>query len=600
VLKKYINKAAISESLSIFMWLLRLCFTTNPIESTLFLTSAALQTLLGIFGYFATAKITTILFSVIAGTRNSHEVWKWFILLVLSSLLANICYRINHSLDRRIYFNLTRWSSLTFARQLCTIDLKDFYNSDIRNTITRLNQGATWQLPNAAYFSLAICQSIFNTLVTTITIGLAVWWLVPVFVVLLIPMLINESKLSGIGWFVFSNEGDGQHIFWGIMSVFQEVKKQFEIRALGASKRLLSMLDSLTTRFYKAQIKEVNKTNRIAALAILAQFLREGVAQGWLLARAISRSISIESYLFNVSMVFRLDGAISGTFSTIAQMNEGAKYAVDFRAFMNMKPTIIDSSTAIQIKKSPPKIEFINVSFKYPESHKNIFTNLSFVIGEGEKVALVGENGAGKSTIVKLLLRFYELESGRIEINGINIQDIEIDSLLNQLAVLFQDFNQYTMTVKDNIAISDSSIDMNRVRQAASLSGALEVIESLPKKFDTYLNPSIKDGVELSGGQWQKIALARAFYRDANIMILDEPTSAIDAKAEYEIFNNIFERHDSKTALIISHRFSTVRKADRIVVLDKGNVVENGTHNDLLELEGLYAEMFNKQAEGYR
>lgn len=466
--------------------------------------------------------------------------------------------------------------------------------------ITRLNQGVTWQLPNVAYFSLAICQSVFNTVVTTIAIGLTAWWLVPVFIVLLIPMLINEAKLSGIGWFVFSNEGDGQQLFWGIMSVFQEVKKQFEIRALSASKRLVGMLDSLTIRFYKAQIKEVNKTNRIAALAIFAQFLREGVAQGWLLSRVLSKSISIQSYLFNMSMVFRLDGAISGTFSTIAHMNEGIKFAVDFRTFMAIQPTIIDPEHAVQIEKAPPKIEFINVSFRYPESHKNVFTDLSFVINSGEKVALVGENGAGKSTIVKLILRFYTLDSGRIEVNGVDIRDIEIESLLSQVAVLFQEFNQYTMTVKDNIAISDSSLDMKRVKRAAGLSGALEIIESLPKKFDTYLNPSIKDGVELSGGQWQKIALARAFYRDANIMILDEPTSAIDAKAEYEIFNNIFERHDGKTALIVSHRFSTVRKADRIVVLDNGKVVETGSHADLLKKDGLYAEMFNKQAEGYK
>ena len=600
MLKIHINKAAIGESLGIFWWLLKLCFKTNPLESTIFLISAALQTFLGIFGYFATAKITTILFAVIAGTKQSHELWKWFFLLVVSSLIANICYRVNHVVDRRIYFKLTHWSSLTFARQLCNIDLKDFYDSDIRNMITRLNQGVTWQLPNVAYFSLAICQSVFNTVVTTITIGLAAWWLVPVFIVLLIPMLINEAKLSGIGWFVFSNEGDGQQLFWGIMSVFQEVKKQFEIRALGASKRLIGMLDSLTIRFYKAQIKEVNNTNRIAGLAITAQFLREAVAQGWLLARALSRSISVQSYLFNMSMVFRLDGAISGTFSTIAHMNEGIKFAVDFRTFLALQPTIIDPPGAVQIEKAPPRLEFINVSFRYPQSHKNVFSDLSFVINAAEKVALVGENGAGKSTIVKLLLRFYKLESGRIEINGIDIQDIEIDSLLSQVAVLFQDFNQYTMTVKDNIAISDSTVDMKRVRRAAGLSGALEIIEALPKKFDTYLNPSLKDGVELSGGQWQKIALARAFYRDANIMILDEPTSAIDAKAEYEIFNNIFESHDGKTALIVSHRFSTVRKADRIVVLEKGRVVETGSHKDLLKKDGLYAEMFNKQAEGYR
>ncbi len=596
---KKLKNLNIREILSVFFWLAHLCFKLKPWASSIYLLSAAFQTLSGIFGYYSTAKVTSLIISHLSNGSGTSEVWKWFILLISSSLLSNIAYRLNHMLDRRIYFSLTHWASLTFAKQLCNIDMQDFYDNDIRNTITRLNQGITWQLPNAAYFTLAVFQSLFNTLVTIISIGLAVWWLVPLFILLMIPMLVNEARMSSIGWFVFSQEGNGQTIFWGIMSNFQEVKKQFEIRALGVARKLQDILEKLTTKFYKKQLAELKKTNYLTAGAVVAQFVREAVAQGWLIAKVLNRTISVESYLFYVSMVFRLDGAISGLFSTFAQMSEGIKFSTDFRKFLSIKPTIVDNTDSIDVENTPPKIEFVNVRFKYPKSSNYIFENLNLTINSGESLALVGENGAGKSTIVKLILRFYKLEGGRIEINGIDINDISIESLLHQTAVLFQEFNQYTLTARDNIAISDKKASMKKVRSAAALSGADKIIEKLPFGFDTYLNPTIEGGAELSGGQWQKVALARAFYRRPNFLILDEPTSAIDAKAEAEIFNNIFQEHSGKTALIISHRFSTVRKADRVIVLDKGRVVEQGTHTELMQTKGLYSEMFNKQAEGY-
>jgi ATP-binding cassette subfamily B protein len=255
---------------------------------------------------------------------------------------------------------------------------------------------------------------------------------------------------------------------------------------------------------------------------------------------------------------------------------------------------------AMALTSTPPSIEFIDAQFSYPGAKKPVFSGLNLRIEAGQKVALVGENGAGKSTIIKLLMRFYELDKGQLLINGIDILDVQIETWYRELATLFQDFNEYPLTVSDNISISGVYEDSKRVKVAAKLSGADKYIGTLPKNYETYLDPSFKDGVEPSGGLWQRIALARAFYREANMIILDEPTSAIDAKAEYEIFNNIFAKHDGKTALIVSHRFSTVRKADRVVVLDGGTIIEDGTHESLLKEQGLYAEMFNKQAEGYR
>ncbi len=561
---------------------------------------AVFQTLAGVFNYYATARITAELVRVIISDGDESRVWVWFAVVVVSSMLLATAYRVSQTLERKIYFSLTRWSSLAYAQHLAQIDIQDFDNTDTRNLINKLNQGFNWQLPNAAYFSLAIFQSIFNLLVTAATIGTFAWWLLPIFVVLLIPMLLYETRVQKVGWFVFTTEGDGQHLFWGSMGIFQDVKKQFELRALGATRFFYSLLDKLTTKFYNKQIKIVNGLNKFAALAVVSQFLRESVAQGWLIMQVLAKNMSIDSYLFYTTMIFRLDGAISGTFSTLAQMQDGLRFSIDFKSFLDIKPKINDKENAIKLDNAIPKIEFDDVTFSYPGSKKQVFKNLSLVIEPGEKLALVGMNGAGKSTFIKLLLRFYVPDSGRILINGYDLNDINIESFLHQLAVLFQDFNKYVLTARDNISVSTSKSVDSMIREAAKLSGADSVIENLPDRYDTYLSPSMRSGVELSGGQWQKIALARAFYRKANLIILDEPTSAIDAKSEADIFNNIFKEHDGRSAIIVSHRFSTVRKADKIVVFDKGKITERGSHNDLLEAGGLYAEMFNKQAEGYR
>jgi ATP-binding cassette subfamily B protein len=217
-------------------------------------------------------------------------------------------------------------------------------------------------------------------------------------------------------------------------------------------------------------------------------------------------------------------------------------------------------------------------------------------------VALVGENGAGKSTLIKLLLRFYRPTSGQILINGIDLQDMAIESWYKQLATLIQDFNQYPLTIAENIEIGRSSQKANikLLKRAAKFGNVDQQVAGYEHGWETVLDSSFKKGVEPSGGQWQRVALARAFYRGAEMIILDEPTSAIDAKAEYDIFNNIFLHYKDKTALIVSHRFSTVRRANRIIVLDHGKIIEEGSHHQLMKKEGLYHDMFSKQAEGYR
>jgi len=245
---------------------------------------------------------------------------------------------------------------------------------------------------------------------------------------------------------------------------------------------------------------------------------------------------------------------------------------------------------------------FEKVSFAYPDQEEMVIDEVSFTIKAGEKLAFVGQNGAGKTTLVKLLLRFYEPTSGRILLDGIDISTFDKKGYQQLFGVIFQDFLKYEFLLKENIAIGDVSKidDLPAIAEAAERSLADEVVAELDRGYDQQLGKRFTNGKDLSGGQWQKIALARAYMRDASIMILDEPTSALDAKAEYEAFQRFMELTDQKTSVIISHRFSTVRMADRIIVLNDGGIQESGTHEELMSKEGIYEELFSLQAAGYQ
>ena len=278
-------------------------------------------------------------------------------------------------------------------------------------------------------------------------------------------------------------------------------------------------------------------------------------------------------------------------------------YLKDYFEFMDLNSMNSSTSSSHPLPKQLTySITFENVSFRYPQSESDVISNLSFSLLSGEKLAFVGENGAGKTTIIKLLLRFYEPTSGRILLDKKDIKLYDKASYQEFFGVIFQDFFKYNFSARDNIAVGQISERDNdsTVHLAAERSLADEVINSLPKKYDQQLGKRFKDGVDLSGGQWQKIALARAYMKNAEVIILDEPTSALDARAEYEAFQRFIQLTEKKTSIIISHRFSTVRMADRILVLKNGQLSEIGSHDELLAAKGLYAELFELQAAGYQ
>jgi ATP-binding cassette subfamily B protein len=305
-----------------------------------------------------------------------------------------------------------------------------------------------------------------------------------------------------------------------------------------------------------------------------------------------------------------LAGAIGGAstniqtlFNTFSGIADQALYLNDLLEFFKVQPRVQSKPNALPAPRPIRQgFEFRNVSFAYPGTSRLVLEGLNFRLERDERIALIGENGQGKTTIVKLITRLYDPTDGQILLDGIDLREYDLEDLSREIGVIFQDFMRYEMTAAENIGVGriEERDDLFRIAEAARKSGAHQLIQELPEGYRQMLGRRFEGGVDLSGGQWQKIALARAYLRDAQVLILDEPTASLDARAEHEVFERFAELTRGKMALLISHRFSTVRMADRILVLENGKIIEEGSHHELMLLGGRYSQMFELQASSYR
>jgi len=319
--------------------------------------------------------------------------------------------------------------------------------------------------------------------------------------------------------------------------------------------------------------------------------------------RTVAGALSIGTLTFLAGAIQQASSNIQQIFSTLSSIADQALFLTDLLAFFEMQPTVRSKPNALPAPRPIVRgFEFRNVSFAYPGMSRLVLDGLNFHLRSGERVALIGENGQGKTTIVKLITRLYDPTGGCILLDGVDLREYSLEDLYREIGVIFQDFMRYEMTARENIAVGriDELSNLKLVRTAAQKSLADQVIARLPNHFEQMLGRRFEGGVDLSGGEWQKVALARAYLRDAQLLILDEPTAALDARSEYEVFQRFAELTAGKMALFISHRFSTVRMADRIVVLENGKIAEEGSHAQLAAKGGRYAEMFELQAASYR
>jgi ATP-binding cassette subfamily B protein len=566
-----------------------------------FFGGALLETGSFIVSIYATARLAGLLAAFVSG-GPTDDIWFWLWIDIAGAAGIGLGFWLMSFSRRLLYFRTVEWSTREFQTTLCRLDIHDFYDDETRNQLNKVQSGYTWQMANFGGMVLELLYALLRFVATAAVVAQITWWLIPLITIFLIPSLVAEQRLAKVTWFVWDSKGDQRHVFWGLEWLIRQAKNQMELRSSQARTYVLDKIDDMSRDFYRTQERQFSRGNRFMVPAKLLEVVGTALGSIVVLRQFLGGAISLDRYFFLSGALLRIGGALNNIFGTLSRMQESLLFAENYFDVINRQPTLVDKPAAPPLTgENSSVITFEHVTFTYPGQSKPVFKDLNFTIASGQHVAIVGENGAGKSTLIKLLLRFYRPDSGRILLDGQDLQNIAIESWYERLATLFQEFNQYPFSIAENIEIGRAGKhDDVRLKTAAKLSNVDSFVKNYTHGWDTVLDNSFEKGIEPSGGQWQRVALARAFYRQAQVLILDEPTAAIDAKAEYDIFNNIFKHHHNKTAIIVSHRFSTVRRADVIVVVDEGKIVEQGSHKQLMSQRGLYHELFTKQAEGYK
>ena len=521
-----------------------------------------------------------------------------FSLAVLGSLLS----RTIDFMDALLADKYTRHVSIRVMKHAADLDLIAYEDPVFYDRLERARVQATDRLGMIQQIG-----SLIQQMVTAISLSIYIIayspWLLLLLVAGVLPAFLGESHFA----------------FLGYAKNFRQtpIRRQLDyLRVLGGSKeaakelKLFGLKSFLSERFTRLwdQIYEENvdlSRRRLIAGALLSIVGTVGYysAYVYVIWRALIGAISIGTLTALTGAIVQVSGNIQQIFSTLSGIADQALFLTDLLAFFEMQPTIRSKPNALPAPRPITRgFEFRNVSFSYPGTSRLVLDRLNFQLRPGERVALIGENGQGKTTIVKLITRLYDPTEGQILLDGVDLREYDLEDLYREIGVIFQDFMRYELTARENIAVGkiEQVGDLHLLQNAAFKSLAHEVVEKLPSRYEQMLGRRFEGGVDLSGGEWQKLALARAYLRDAQLLILDEPTASLDARSECEVFQRFSELTAGKMALFISHRFSTVRMADRIVVLENGRIAEEGSHNELASLGGRYAEMFEMQAASYR
>ncbi|MCF0057431.1 ABC transporter ATP-binding protein [Dyadobacter sp. CY356] len=537
------------------------------------------------------------------GNRTDSHTYLWMLVgaelgLTIISDLLNRCINLFDSLLGDLVANKT---SVDLVHHAAKLDLYQFENPVFYDKLERARRQTSGRTVLLSQ-TLAQIQDILTLL--SLGAGLIVFnpWLILILIIAVIPSFLGETHFNEKTYSLTRSWTPERRELDYLRYLGSSAETAKEVKVFGLENYLAKRFKELSEEYYlanrKISISRASWGYGLSAIGTLAYY----AAYFFVLIQTLSGIITIGTMTFLSGSFQRMHGMLQSIMSRFSGIAENALYLKDLFEFFEIKPTILANENGELIPRPIQKgITFENVSFKYPDNDFWAIRNLSFTLNPGEKLALVGENGAGKTTLVKLLACLYKPTEGRILIDGIDILDYQLADLRANIGIIFQDYIRYEMTVSDNIAVGDieNIDDKEAIRIASEMSMANELITQLPNGFEQVLGKRFKEGTELSGGQWQKIALARAYMRDAQLIVLDEPTSALDARAEHQVFQRFSELIHGKMAVLISHRFSTVRMADRILFLEKGRLIEFGSHDELLNLDGKYAELFQLQAQGY-
>jgi ATP-binding cassette subfamily B protein len=559
--------------------------------------------------FLAAALVNAVVAAIRAGGQNGTTalvVWlvvAQFAIQAVSSLLRTLANILQQLLQEKLSYTV----QLQVMEKANTLDLAFFEDAKFYDALQQAQREAASRPVGMISNTFGFGQTLVTLLSMLAVLVHLAWWVALLALLAPIPSFIASVRYGWWGYQLMRRQSPlrREMAYYNTLLTTDTYNKEIKLFTLGSF--FIRLYRSLANTFYQ-QARSLVVPRYLASFAWgLGSLLVNGAVYLYVALRTVVGAISLGELTLYTQAALQLGTSFQGLLTGISSMYENTLFINTLFDFLEYKPRIVGPPDGIKPPETGLDIEFRNVSFSYPSASERggrgqTLRNVSFHIAPGEAIALVGRNGAGKTTIVKLLTRLYDPDEGQILINGRDIKEYDLEALRAQIGVIFQDYVTYFLSAARNIGVGsiDALDDHDGIRTAATKSGAAAVIERLPDAYETMLGKWFDQGHQLSGGEWQKIALARAFMRDAQLLILDEPTSSLDPQAEYEVFARFRELTAGKSAIFISHRFSTVRLADRILVLENGEIIEEGAHAELLARAGRYAELFSLQAEAYR
>lgn len=552
--------------------------------------------------YIGKLIIDEVIFLTQNHSADHSYLWKLVAVEFLLAIISDALVRATSLVDSLLGDRFALHTSVKIMEHAATLDLDQFEDSEFYDKLERARQQTTGRTVLLSQL-MAQVQDIIT--MAFLLVGLMAFnaWLILLLLIAIIPAFLGESYFNDRNYALTRGQTPERRELDYMRFLGASDATAKEIKLFNLSDFLIDRFKFLSDKFYldnkNLSVRRASWGTVFALIGSLGYYAAYIV----MIVKTVTGAITIGSLTFLAGSFRQLRSLLENILSRFTTVSQSAIYLRDFFDFFEIQPKISVAPNPLPFPNPIKKgFTFENVGFKYSNTESWANRHLNFVLQAGEKVALVGENGAGKTTLVKLLSRLYDPVEGRILLDGIDLKEYNIIELRKNIGIIFQDFLRYQMSFAQNIAAGNIDEQFNRelIEQSAEKSLAHLLAEKLPDKYDQALGRRFNNGVELSGGEWQKIAIARAYMKDAQLLILDEPTSALDARAEYSVFQRFAELTKGKTAVLISHRFSTVRMADRIIVLDKGQIIEMGSHEELIKKNGHYAELFMLQAKGYK
>ena len=572
------------------------------------MTATMILVLLGsIQSFAANGSFALLLNELTGGDIEAKTLWLLLALYVGALSLPRVLQAVREYFDNLLWLYVPRDLVLLFLRKKAELDMARFEDPKFQDLLQRATEkGEHWPMQQITNNGLWNMWNLIGIVISVVALGAIDLGILGLVVLATVPVFWVESKTGGILWNIYSAEAPERRRFQMLQDHLSNKNSLLELRLFGRINYFLELARATYDRFIDKQAGLEKRRMVWLLLAGIWGLTLIGTTVVLTVRMVLTGELQVGTFTFVLSTIYALEVSLTTFLRNMGYQREASLIVKDQFEVLDTKPLVVDQVEVEKIDlEQVPEICFENVWFSYPFGSRKddwVLRNFSLTIRPGEKIALIGVNGAGKSTIIKLLCRFYDPQKGLVLVGGKDLRMVARNDLYKLLSVLFQEFGEYKFTVKEAIALGkggeDAAVVIEKVVEAAVQSQASEFIEKWEKGYDSQLGVEF-EGKEPSKGQQQKLALARSFYAEPKVLVLDEPTAALDAEAEAKIFENLERWAGQRTLILISHRFSTVRDVDRIIVLKDGKVHEDGSHNDLMTSDGTYASLFRKQAKGY-